>query len=200
MEGTGIAGQNPFSGMSDPALRSEASLAFEKAWNEASSARDFPLRRDIGLKSFARFAPMMAIIEPDMDKPSLPFRLAGSGFFDFFGTDLTGVDYLSLVDPAISQDAYDCVRALMARPCGLWQFTPVLDISGSRRDYEYTIFPIAKEAPENGDGAADHILIYVHSELTPADAMPDVQRLEGATVWRWIDTGHGIPPVAAPFF
>ena len=196
MADIGTVGSNPFQdGMGDPTLRSEASVDFEAAWRKACHDRAVPLRKDIGLKPFARFAPWMAIIEPDQEKPALPYRLAGSGFFDFFGADLTGVDYLSLVDPAIARDAYDSVMALMAKPCGLWQFTPVVEANGSRTDYEYTIFPLSKE-----EGEADHILIYVHHELTPADELPEVERFEGSTVWRWIDLGHGIPPLSAPFF
>lgn len=190
------AGSTPFGdGMGSPALRSGASVDFEAAWREACHGRAVPFRKDIGLKPFARFAPWMAIIEPDKEKPALPYRLAGSGFFDFFGADLTGMDYLSLVDPTIARDAYDSVRALMAKPCGLWQFTPVVEANGSRADYEYTIFPLAR-----GEGEADQILIYVHIDLTPADATPEVRMFEGAAVWRWIDVGHGIPPLTSPFF
>lgn len=196
MADIGTAGSNAFGdGMADPALRSEASTDFETAWREACHGRSTPLRKDIGLKPFARFAPWMAIIEPDKGKPALPYRLAGSGFFDFFGADLTGMDYLSLVDPAIARDAYDSVRALMAKPCGLWQFTPVVEANGRRTDYEYTIFPLSR-----GEGEADQILIYVHIELTPADETPEVRMFEGAAIWRWIDTGHGIPPLTSPFF
>ena len=196
MTDIGMSGSNQFrDGMSDSALRSEASVAFEQAWRVARGSRPVPMRKDIGLKPFARFASSMAIIEPDMGKPYLPFRLVGSGFFDFFGTDLTGMDYLSLVDPAIARDAYDCVRALMARPCGLWQCTPVLETNGKRAAYEYTIFPISK-----GEGEADCILIYVHHDLTPADATPEVERFESAMIWRWIDADHGMPPLSAPFF
>ena len=195
MSDTDTSGADLFrGGMGDAALRSPPSIDFEKAWSGARGDRAVPLRKDIGLKTFARFAPSMAIIEPDFGKPALPFRLVGSGFFDFFGTDITGVDYLTLVDPAIADDAYACVRALMAKPCGLWQFTPVLETNGKRSDYEYTIFPISK-----GEGEADCILIYVHHELTSSDAMPEVDRFEGAEIWHWIDADHGIPPLSAPF-
>lgn len=101
--------------------RSAKSLAFEAAWDQAREDGAIPLRSAIDLKRFAKFARWFSIIEPDTTKTALSFRLVGSGFFDFFGLDLTGADYLELADPAIRQPAYDYVMALLAHPlagCG----------------------------------------------------------------------------------
>jgi hypothetical protein len=176
------------SNISSDATRTLESVAFEEAWRQARGDRPFPQRSDIELKSFARFAPLMVIIEPDPQKVALPFRLTGSGFFDLLGFDLTGMDYLDLVDPAIKQDAYNAVVACMLHPCGLWQSTPTQIAGGERAFFELTILPISK----SGD-AADHVLIFVTRERRPDGAIPNIQRVEHTTIWHWIDTGAGVP-------
>lgn len=176
------------SNISSGGARTPDSLAFEKAWRRARGDRPFPQRSDIELKSFARFAPLMVIIEPDPQKIALPFRLTGSGFFDLLGFDLTGMDYLELVDPAIKKDAYDAVVACMRLPCGLWQSTPTRIAGGETAFFELTILPISK----TGD-VADHVLIFVTRERRSDGAIPNIQRVEHTTMWEWIDTGASVP-------
>lgn len=179
------------SNISSSAARTVESLAFETAWRLARGDRPFPQRSDIELKSFARFAPLMVIIEPDPRKVGLPFRLTGSGFFDLLGFDLTGMDYLDLVDPAIKQDAYDAVIACMRLPCGLWQSTPTQIGGGEIALFELTILPISKTGH-----VADHVLIFVTRERRADGAIPNIQRIEHTTEWEWIDTGASVPEMA----
>jgi len=169
-------------------MRSEESIAFEEAWEGARAGADIPDRSGIDLKRFARFARWLAIIEPDRNSSSLPLRLVGSGFFDFFKADLTGIDYLDLVDPAIKTLAYDSVIACLDQPCGLWQSTPAQTADGGTMPYEYTILPISK-----GTGRADHIIVYVNFEVVPMAPRPMVDRVEHAEIWHWLDTGFGVP-------
>ncbi|MFZ2467925.1 MAG: PAS domain-containing protein [Parvibaculum sedimenti] len=171
-----------------PMARSAQSLAFEEAWRVAKGDEAFPDRSAIDLKRFAKFARWFAIIEPDPNKVSLPFRLVGSGFFDFFKTDLTGLDYLALVDPAIKTLAYDSVMACLAQPCGLWQVTPAQIADGATMPYEYTILPISRGRPQ-----ADHIVIYVNFEMRTLAPRPHVDRVEHSTLWHWLDIGFGVP-------
>ncbi|MEQ8265971.1 MAG: PAS domain-containing protein [Parvibaculum sp.] len=172
--------------------RSSDSVAFEEKWELARDGRDVPLRSAIELKRFAPFARWFAVIEPNREAPALPFRLVGSGFFDFFGQDLTGLDYLTLVDPAISRLAYDCVIACLDRPCGLWQCTPATTAEGALL-YEYTILPISR-----GASGADQIVVYVNFEKASVD-LPNVDRLEHAEVWHWLDIGFGVPDIDVSF-
>lgn len=169
-------------------MRSAQSLAFEEAWRVAKGDAPFPDRSAIDLKRFAKFARWFAIIEPDQNKASLPFRLVGSGFFDLFNTDLTGMDYLGLVDPTIKTLAYDSVMACLRQPCGLWQITPAQVADGGAMPYEYTILPISR-----GTQVADHIVIYVNFELRPLAPRPNVDLIEHSTVWHWLDIGMGVP-------
>lgn len=171
--------------------RSPESVAFEEAWDAAREDRDVPPRSAIDLRHFAPFARWFAIIEPDSSAVALPFRLTGSGFREFFGHDLTGVDYLTLADPSIRQHAYDCVMACLKEPCGLWQATPATTAEGGSIMYEYTILPISKA----GD-APDHIVIFVNFEAKPADDLPGLSRIEHSTVWHWLDIGYGVPSAA----
>ncbi|WP_421860235.1 PAS domain-containing protein [Parvibaculum sp.] len=172
-------------------MRSPESVAFEDAWNASRGGLVVPPRSAIDLRRFAPFAPWFAIIEPDPNAVVLPFRLTGSGFRDFFGQDLTGVDYLTLADPAIRQHAYDCVMACLDTPCGLWQSTPATTAEGGSINYEYTILPISKQ-----DSAVDHIGIFVNFEAKPFDDLPGLSRIERSTVWQWLDIGHGVPPAS----
>lgn len=172
-------------------MRSPESISFEEAWEAARAGRDVPPRGAIDLRRFAPFAPWFAIIEPDPGAVALPFRLTGSGFRDFFGQDLTGIDYLTLADPAIREYAYDCVMACLAQPCGLWQCTPATTAEGGSINYEYTILPISKSG-----GTADHIVIFVNFESKPFDELPGLSRIERSTVWHWLDIGHGVPPAS----
>lgn len=170
-------------------MRSPESAAFEEAWNASRAGLAVPPRSAIDLRRFAPFVRWFAIIEPDRNAVSLPFRLTGSGFREFFGHDLTGVDYLTLADPAIRQHAYDCVMACLDAPCGLWQSTPATTAEGNSINYEYTILPISKSG-----GAADLIGIFVNFEAQPFDDLPGLSRIEHSTVWHWLDIGHGVPP------
>ena len=170
-------------------MRSPQSIAFEEAWEAARAGHGVPPRSAIDLRRFAPFATWFAIIEPDPDTVALPFRLTGSGFRDFFGYDLTGVDYLTLADPAIREHAYDCVMACLRQPCGLWPATPATTAEGQSILYEYTILPISKSG-----GPADHIVIFVNFEAKPHDDLPGLARIERSTVWHWLDTGSGVPP------
>ncbi|MFN4229009.1 PAS domain-containing protein [Parvibaculum sp.] len=172
-------------------MRSPESTAFQQAWEASRGASSVPARSAIDLRRFAPFAPWFAIIEPDPAAVSLPFRLTGSGFRDFFGHDLTGVDYLTLADPAIRQHAYDCVMACLRQPCGLWQSTPATTAEGGSINYEYTILPISKSG-----GPADHIGIFVNFESKPFDELPGLSRIEHSTLWHWLDIGHGVPPAS----
>ncbi len=170
-------------------VRSTDSLAFENVWTAAKSDGAVPSRSAIELKSFAKFAPSMAIIEPNRSALSLPFRLCGSAFFDIFGFDLTGMDYLDLVDPAIKEGAYAYVIACLEQPCGLWQRTPAQVDNGELVQFEYTILPIIK----NG-ARADHIMVYVARAPRRHDGqLPAVKRIEHSTVWAWVDLGFGTP-------
>jgi len=173
-------------------MRSPESIVFEEAWEAARAGGDVPPRGAIDLRRFAPFARWFAIIEPDPNAVALPFRLTGSGFRDFFGQDLTGIDYLTLADPAIREYAYDCVMACLRQPCGLWQATPATTTEGTSINYEYTILPISKSG-----GQADHIVIFVNFEAKPHDDLPGLARIERSTVWHWLDIGFGVPPATA---
>lgn len=171
--------------------RTPDSVAFQEAWESAKGVAPFPRRDAIELRRFAPFASLMAIIEVDKRARALPFRLSGSGFFDLFGFDLTGMDYLDLVDPAIRDGAFESVLACLSQPCGLWQSTPTEIAGGAMASFELTIFPISK----NGV-AADHILVFVTREKRPDESVPVVQSVQHSTVWQWIDLGFGLSDIS----
>jgi hypothetical protein len=177
---------------SQAAVRSPDSLAFERIWTAAKGDRLVPSRDAIDLRTFAKFAHRMAIIEPNPSALLLPFRLVGSAFFDYFGFDLTGMDYLDFVDPAIKESAHACVMACLKRPCGLWQRTPAQIENGGPVQFEYTILPVAKDGTN-----PDLIIVLVMRDRPSEGERPSVKRIEHSTVWQWIDLGFGAPDAAA---
>jgi hypothetical protein len=172
--------------------RTTESIAFQEAWTIAKGDEPFPRRDAIELRRFVPFVSLMAIIEVDKRARALPFRLSGSGFFDLLGFELTGMDYLDLVDPAIRDGAFDSVAACLSQPCGLWQSTPTEIDGGGMASFELTIFPISKNGKD-----ADHILVFVTREKHPDEGVPVIKRVQHSTIWQWIDLGFGLPDITA---
>ena len=101
-------------------------------------------------------------------------RLAGSGFYEFLGFDLTNSDYLDVVEnDALRDDAYASAHAMTAHPCGLWQRTPLSSNDLPNLEVEFTGFPI-----------------FDYRSSAP----PRARRVSKARLWKWIDLGHGVPP------
>jgi hypothetical protein len=175
-----------------PMPRSQASWDFERTVRDLTRVVSIPRRSQIDLRRFARFARWMAIGEIHRETPAIFLRLAGSGFTEFFGFDLTNVDYLELVDPDIRQAAYESACALIDRPCGLWQMTPVATEDERPLSLEYTAFPLLNDATATTD-----ILVFARHHFADELGYPRASKIRHAAQWEWIDLGSGVP-VAPP--
>lgn len=142
----------------------------------------------LDLKRFGEFAPDLAVIEVDMEAPSLPFRLVGSSVGEYFNGDLMDMNYLDIVAPSARQAAYDAAVVMVHHPCGLWQVIPARTNEGSTVYFEYTGFPILKESH-------DHAVIFL---VRPCDeavaALPlSIIATQEPVCWHWLDLGAGEP-------
>ena len=172
-----------------PAItRSNESLGFERAVRALSRSSALPLRADIDLRHFQRFARWMVIAEPQPEQKKLPLRLVGSGFFEFFGRDLTDADYLDLVDPGIKEMALAGAFAMVSQPCGLWQRTPLSIGPASTTMLEYTAFPITDDKR-----GVRQMLVFMNHEFNESTGFPKSGQIKETKVWQWIDVGHGVP-------
>ena len=178
---------------STAAARSTASLSFEYAVRAICRADEMPLRSEIDLRHFHRFARWVVIAEPELTRRKIPLRLVGSGFFEFFGRDLTDTDYLDLVDPEIRDSAYESAVEMIRRPCGLWQETPVV-VAGLDKTvmFEYTAFPIFDERQNKRQ-----VLVFVNHKYGDGTGFPSASHIQRSSMWQWIDLGQGKPEIAA---
>jgi len=170
------------------APRSTASFAFEYAVRALCRSGEVPLRSEIDLRHFHRFARWLVIAEVDAEARRIPMRLVGSGFFELFGRDLTDTDYLTLADPGIRENAMDSVIEMLRRPCGLWQVVPAAtEGAPARALFEYTIFPIYDDRKKQGQ-----LLVYVNHAYNDATGFPAAPRVQTAQAWTWLDLGVGV--------
>lgn len=176
--------------------RSPESLAFEVVVRGLLHRGAAPLRSDIDLRLFRRFARWMAIAEPAPAEERIMIKLAGSGLYEFFRRDLTHTNYLDLAHPEAREFTYQSALTMIGQPCGLWQQTPIDTAETDRQPkVEFTVFPIVDDSSKAGQ-----LILYVHHAYTDASGYPDVFAVRQSQVWDWIDLGHGVPAVvgAAP--
>jgi hypothetical protein len=149
-----------------------------------------PLRSQIDLRQFHRFARWMVIAEPDLATRRIPLRLVGSGFHDLVGRDLTGTDYLDLSDPDIRSTAFDGMMSLINHPVALWQQTPIQLPSGKLTTFEYTIFPMLHEKENR-----HQLLVLVSHQLSDGPALGGVPTPLRSSDWVFLDLGKGFPKI-----
>ncbi len=170
--------------------RSQDSINFEYAVRAICRAGAMPLRSNIDLRQFHRFARWMVFAEPDIAKKTIPMRLVGSGFHDLIGRDMTGMDYLEFVDPAIRKDVFESAQALIKLPCALWQQTPIALPNGKKALFEYTVFPMLHEKENK-----HQLLILVNHQLADGGSLGEVPQFQRSATWKWLDLGQGVPAV-----
>ncbi len=168
--------------------RSQTSQNFEYAVRAICKAGAMPLRSNIDLRQFHRFARWMVIAEPDVAQKKIPMKLVGTGFHDLMGMDVTGRDYLEFADPSIRGVAFQSALAMINTPCALWQQTPVVLPNGTQTVFEYTVFPMFHEKENK-----NQLLILVNHALAEGAKTGGAPSSQHATVWKWLDLGQGVP-------
>lgn len=175
----------------DMLRRSPESWGFEEIVMSLKSGNNLPLRSAIDLNRFRKFARWLAIAEPLGAECRMPIGLVGSGFYEFFGRDLTHSDYLELVQPAIRDAAHQSALLMVNHCCGLWQKTPLLVPGmGTPATVEFTAFPIVDDKSQ-----ARQVLLFVHHTYSDLSGYPRAVEILTAEDWTWIDLGNGVPEV-----
>ena len=163
----------------ETSARSTESLAFELVVRGILRRRALPLRSDIDLRRFRRFARWMAIAEPAPAEECIRIKLAGSGLYEFFRRDLTHTNYLDLVHPETKKRAHQRALAMIDRPCGLWQQTPIDTVeTGAPPEVEFTVFPIVDDTSKAGQ-----LILFVHQAYTDTSGNPHALALRQSQLW-----------------
>lgn len=169
--------------------RSQDSLNFEYAVRAICKQGAMPLRSNIDLRQFHRFARFMVIAEPDADQRRMPMRLVGSGFHDLVGRDLTGVDYMEFIDQDLREASFDTLMRVIGTPCGLWLTSPVVLPNGKTAMIEFTTFPMFHER-ENKNQL---LCLARHAFADNARSTDGSLSVRKAASLSWIDLGRGVP-------
>lgn len=168
--------------------RSQESQSFEYAIRAVCRNGNMPVRSNIDLRQFHRFARWMVIAEPDLANRQVPMRLVGSGFHDLLGRDVTGVNYLEFTEPSLRGRAFQILMAVINQPCALWQLAPVRLPSGKTALVEFTTFPMFHER----ENKHQFITLARHqfADNVQSDGVLHIQR---ASAFKWLDLGKGVP-------
>jgi diguanylate cyclase len=169
--------------------RSQDSLNFEYAVRAICKHGAMPLRSNIDLRQFHRFARFMVIAEPDTVLRKMPMRLVGSGFHDLVGRDLTGVDYMDFVDAEVRESSFDSFMRIIGTPCGLWLTSLVVLPNGKSATMEFTTFPMFHER-ENKNQLLCLARHQFADNVQSGDGHLSVRK---ASSLAWIDLGNGVP-------
>jgi len=169
--------------------RSQDSLNFEYAVRAICKEGAMPLRSNIDLRQFHRFARFMVISEPDAEQRKMPMRLVGSGFHDLVGRDLTGMDYMEFIDPDLRDASFDTFMRVIGTPCGLWLTSPVVLPNGKTAMMEFTTFPMFHER-ENKNQLLCLARHHFADNARSSDGRLSVRK---AASLSWIDLGKGVP-------
>ncbi len=121
-------------------------------------------------------------------------RLIGSEFESYIHRNVRGEDYLQFLPERYRRGAIDSVRQIIARPCGLWQVTPLHYERGFVRNVEITVFPLK---PESGGSFQLLILTqFLGGPLMSHSARDRLVLADTALDFQYIDVGAGVPILA----
>ncbi|MEQ1755386.1 MAG: diguanylate cyclase [Micropepsaceae bacterium] len=168
--------------------RSQDSISFEYAVRAICRDGAVPLRSNIDLRQFHRFARWMVIAEPDPEQKKIPMRLVGSGFHDLLGKDVTGMDYLEFTDRSVRSAAFETLMALVTTPCALWQMAPMVLPNGRKATIEYTTFPLYHDREQKHQFIC--LARHQFADSVKCDGTPSIQK---ASMLKWLDLGKGVP-------
>jgi hypothetical protein len=170
-----------------PAKRSEASLQFQEVLFAARGPGFVPRIADVEFARLRKYEPWISLIDVDVNARALRFATPGTALNGLAGRDLTGSNYLDLVDPAFRDLAYDSVLLMLGRPCGLWQMTPVIDENSAAARIEYTGIPLF-DGKGNGQ-----IMFLAQHPAGGAAILRQIVQVQHATEWSWIEMREEAP-------
>jgi len=176
--------------------RSAESQEFEAFWRSIRGSALVPNRTDFHPSKARRFLPDLVLMEaPSAECPTLRIRLTGQRFDETIGFDMAGRDHLDFMPQQFHAGVLATARAMIAKPCGLWQITPAHLVSGYALNLEITAFPLAAVGQERSylithvrpTGGVMSATLPVHNGLS----------LDTAVAYQFLDIGAGQPAQAA---
>ena len=163
------------------AKRSETSLLFQAVLFAARGPGFVPRLGDVEFARLRKHEPWISIIDVDVKARALRFVTPGAALTALAGRDLTGADYLEIVDPEFRDLAYESVLLMLGRPCGLWQMTPVVGEDGAPARIEYTGIPVF-DSKGNGQ-----IMFLAQHPNGGAAMLKQITQVQHATEWSWLE-------------
>lgn len=172
--------------------RSPESRAFEDYWRSLRGEALMPARADFHPATAVRFLRDIVLLEATCDGTrNLRIRVAGEGYTELVGRNVSGLNHLDFVPEWLHADAIESARLMMQTPCGLWQISPAHLSRGYTRLLEITALPLAP-----ADGVTPFILCHVRKieGLLPA-TLPIQQDviIDTAVQFEFLDVGAGAP-------
>lgn len=102
--------------------RSKSSLAFQSRWEGLRLPGVLvPKSADIELTHFGEFLPLLIKVELDLASRTMLIRLVGSLIRDIVGMELTGTNYLDLVENEEAEAGWQNRHPVHNHPCGRYE-------------------------------------------------------------------------------
>jgi hypothetical protein len=180
-----------------PFARSEESREFEAFWRSLRSQnRLVPGRAEFQPAKARRFLRDLVLMDaPSAACPTLHIRVTGQRFDNTIGINIRGRDHLEFMPPEFHGGVIATARAMMERPCGLWQITPAHLVRGYALNLEITAFPLAPDGLGRG---------FIISHVRPIGEIMSASLPSGrefsfdtAVAYQLLDIGAGQPVVKA---
>jgi len=166
--------------------------ALARHWLQAAGDRIAPRKSDFRPELMGRFLTRVIIYE--YENPGvIRFRLAGTYFREIHGRELTGTNFLDLMQGKDRQNASSRLFGMTGWPCGVHTINTSQHESGHPGEFRSFGLPIT-----DNDGRFVHS-IHV-SDFLGDDAGPDPGKIRsmGAISSHWIDIGAGVPATPPP--
>lgn len=160
--------------------RSADSKRFEQTLLKSRLPGVLPRLCDIDFNKIPDLMPWVSLLRPDAFERTLRITMAGCGFTEMQGHSLIDMDYLDFVDPAMKGEAFDSAFIMLARPCGLWQLSPVKYFDDSEGVLELTGIPVFDSVRGCG-------LVAFFMRKSPMQPTTRIMTVHTSTDWQWID-------------
>lgn len=179
----------PIPSLTQPPLAPESTHLLEQ-WSAWRGERLLPRRSDIDLASIKKYLSGVSLVEVRGPEQVI-FKVAGGGFRDYLGFELTGRNYLDLVDPARRAEIALGVQLVIGKPCGIFYVTPHRFPSGAIVPVEVMSLPIEADRPGGPRLilSSNEPLIRRQEDVRVAQEQP----LAHPTSYNFIDIGAGLP-------
>jgi hypothetical protein len=194
MEDIGASGTRPAADLLVQALQSVATEAVRRVighYFAVHSTAAVPSRLAIDPTKMRDILPNVILLDATVGD-RFPIRLAGTGFRNRLGREITGTNWLDLIPEASRGAMASCLGTLLSQPCGAhflvaegWRLDPCL---------EYVLLPLTSP------GASATDMLFGAAALIREPDIGDWRAPVTAQPMRYIDIGRAVPekhPISA---